>query len=171
MSDYITLYIFDTNTIASTSLQTDPANYVPLFGPGNETTDSRIQQVGLTDTTILRSFTTPARDYTGFYLGIQDNGTCGNVNRIYLYYTPCKDLVDGLVYYPELVRPPAGSPNPNIAEACCAPNSHNTTSLIFGAYSDGRCERNVICVCDPGYKTDGTGKECKCTLINLFRFL
>ena len=156
---FVTVYRFDTNTIVPTSNQTDPVNYVPLFGPGTETTDSRLLQNSIVDITVVRPFKTPG-EYTGFYLGLRDNGTCGLVKRIYLYYTPCKDLIDGLVYYPELVRPPAGSPNPNIAEACCAPYSHNTTSLVFKAYSGGGCERNVNCECDPGYQLDETRLEC-----------
>ena len=168
-NDFVTLHRFDTNAIEPISRQNDSANYyIPLFGPGTETTDSRLQQVGTTDVGVVRSFETPG-NYAGFYLGIQDTGTCGQVKRIFLYYTPCKELLDGLVYYPELVRPPAGSPNPNIAEACCAPNAHSTTSLTFRAFSDGRCERDVICECDAGYEIGGNRMECIGMLIIFIR--
>ena len=161
-NDYVTLYRFDTNSIVPTSTLTNPAKYIPLFGPGTETTDSRLQQVGTTDIGVVRSFETSG-NYAGFHLGIRDTGTCGQVKRIFLYYKPCKELLDGLVYYLELVRPPASSPNPcYTAEACCAPNAHSTTSLTYRACNDGRCERNVRCECDPGYVVDATGKECNC---------
>ena len=117
------------------------------------------------DVNVLRSLTTPGN--TGFHLGIRDTGTCGQVRRIFLYYTPCKELQDGLVNYPELVRPPEGSP-PNVATACCAPNSHSTTSLSFRAYSasDGRCERTAMCECDAGYRLDGVGTGCDGELLS-----
>ena len=112
----------------------------------------------------MKSFRTSGS--TGFHLGIRDSGTCGYVDRILLYYTPCKKFQDGLVNYPELVRPPEGSP-PNVAQACCAPNSNNTTSLSFRAYSDGRCENtNVTCECDAGYILDAAGSGCNGEVIS-----
>ena len=163
-NDFVTLYRFDTNTIVPLSAHTNPANYIPMFGSG---TDSHLQQVGFRNVNIMRKFTIPG-DYTGFYLGIRDTGTCGQVQRVYLYYTPCKELLDGLVYYPELVRPPISTNSCYTAEACCAPNSHSTTSPIYRACSDGRCERNVTCECDPGYTVDSSGKECNCKQVLSF---
>ena len=150
-NNFVTLYKYDTDSIASTTEQTNKNNYVLLFGQGTENTDSRFQQIeDFDDDNVLRRFRPSGS--TGFHLGIRDTGTCGYVDRILPYYTPCKKFQDGLVNYPELVRPPEGSP-PNVAQACCAPNSHNTTSLSFRAYSDGRCNHtNVICECDAGYK-------------------
>ena len=131
---------------------------MPLFGQGTENTDSRFQQIeAFDDDNVLRRFRPSGS--TGFHLGIRDTGTCGYVDRILLYYTLCNKFQDGLVNYPELVRPPEGSP-PNVAQACCAPNSHNTTSLSFRAYSDGRCERGVMCECDAGYILNATGTGC-----------
>ena len=126
-----------------------------LFGQGTENTDSRFEEFD--DDNVVRSFR--ASGSTGFHLGIRDTGTCGYVDRILLYYTPCIKFQDGLVNYPELVRPPEGSP-PYVAHACCANNSHNTTSLSFRAYSDGRCERGVMCECDAGYILDAAGTGC-----------
>ena len=120
--------------------------------------DSRLKQVGSTDITVVRSFRPPG-DYTGFYLGIRDTGTCGQVKRIFLYYEPCKKMQKGLVNCPEVVRPPAGS-GPNIAEACCAPNSHNTTSRTVRAHSNGTCECDVMCESDAGYRLDESGTAC-----------
>ena len=131
-----------------------------LFGQGTENTDSRFQQIEVfDDDNVLRRFRPSGS--TGFHLGIRDTGTCGYVDRILLYYTPCKKFQDGLVNYPELVRPPDGFP-PNEAQACCAPNSHNVTSLGFKAYkvSVGRCEHGVMCECDAGYILDTAGTGC-----------
>ena len=132
-----------------------------LFGQGTENTDSRLQQIeAFDDDNVLRSFRPSGS--TGFHPGIRDTGTCGYVDRILLYYTPCKKFQDGLVNYPELVRPPEGSPpNVQVAQACCA---LNTTSLGFRAFSvsDGSCEvNNVTCECNPGYILDDAGTRCE----------
>ena len=154
-NNFVTLYRYDTNSIASSTEQTNKNNYVLLFGQGTENTDSRFEQIeDFADDNVLRSFRPPGS--TGFHLG---TGTCGYVDRILLYYTPCKKFQDGLVKYPELIHPPEGSP-PYVAHACCANNSHNTTPLSFRAYSDGRCERVAKCECDAGYILDAAGTEC-----------
>ena len=143
-------------------------------------TTSRLDQTGssttVSDTRTL-TITSPSSSRTnGFHFGIRDSGNCGQINRIYFYYTPCKKRQDGLVNYPELVRAPNGSP-PNEGMACCAPNSHPTTSLTFRALSaidgttgDERCERNVRCECDAGYKlimnADGTHR-CEGILLSI----
>ena len=167
MNKFADLYRYDTNSIASESVQTDRSNFLstPLFGTGTEMTTSRLDQ-GESESTVTETrtlaITSPSSSRTtGFHFGIRDTGACGQINRIYFYYTPCKKRLDGLVNYPELVRPPNGSP-PNEGMACCAPNSHPTTSLTFRAHSatDGRCEHNVVkCECDAGYRLneDGTG--------------
>ena len=41
----------------------------------------------------------------GFYLGIRDEGTCGDVIRIIVYYVVCPRRVEGLVTYPETALP------------------------------------------------------------------
>ena len=157
-NNFVTLYRYDTDSIVLEAERTDKTNYALLFGSGTENTVSRFQQIEeFDDDNVLRSFTTSGS--TGFHLGIRDTGTCGYVDRIILYYTPCHEFHEGLVNYPELVRPPEGSP-PNVAQACCAPNSHGVTSLNFKAYSDGRCERDVMCECDAGYILNGTGTGC-----------
>ncbi len=172
VNNFADLYRYDTNSIASESVRTDRNNYLstPLFGTGTEMTTSRLDQTGssgtVSDTRTL-AITSPSSSRTnGFHFGIRDSGNCGQINRIYFYYTPCKKRQDGLVNYPELVRAPSGS-LPNEGMACCAPNSHPTTSLTFRALSaidgttgDERCERNVRCECDAGYRlimnADGT---------------
>ena len=164
-NNFVTLYRYDTNSIASSTEQTNKNNYVPLFGQGTENTDSRFRQIeGFDDDNVVRSFTTSGS--TGFHLGIRDTGTCGYVDRILLYYTPCKKFQDGLVNYPELVRPPEGSP-PNVAQACCV---LNTTSPGLRAYcvSDGRCEvNNVTCECNPGYILDDAGTGCEGNVLKI----
>ncbi len=161
VNNFADLYRYDTNSIASESVRTDTSNYLstPLFGSGTEMTTSRLKHRSTVSDTRTLAINSPSSSRTnGFHFGIRDTGTCGSIRRMYFYYTPCKKQQDGLVYYPELVRPPTSSP-PNEGKACCAPNSHPTTSLTFRAHSasDGRCERNVRCECDAGYRLNADG--------------
>ncbi len=163
VNNFADLYRYDTNSIASESDRTDTSNYLStsLFGIGTEMTTSRLNHRSTVSDTRTLAIDSPSRT-NGFYFGIRDTGTCGQINRIYFYYTPCKERQDGLVNYPELLRPPNGSP-PNEGVACCAPNSHPTTSLIFRAHSasNGTCEHNVRCECDAGYRLNAAGTGCQ----------
>ncbi len=165
VNNFADLYRYDTNSIASESDRTDTSNYLstPLFGTGTEMTTSRLNRRSTVPDTRTLAINSPSSSRTnGFHFGIKDTGTCGAINRIYFYYTPCKERQDGLVNYPELVRPPNGSP-PNEGMACCVPNSHPTTSLTFRAHSasDGTCEHNVRCECDAGYRLNAAGTGCQ----------
>ncbi len=142
------MYKYDTNGVVSTSDRQNTSNYNQmLFG-----SSSRVGRVFC--------FYWQER----FYIGIKDGGTCGQIKRILLYYTPCKERQDGLVNYPELVRPPNSS-LPNEGMACCALNSHPTTSLTFRAHSatdeTTGCERNIRCECDAGYRLSAAGTGCQ----------
>ena len=84
-----TVYKYDTNGVVSMSDRQNTSNYNQmLFG-----SSSRVGRVFC--------FYWQER----FYIGIKE-GTCGQIKRILLYYTPCKERQDGLVNYPELVLPP-----------------------------------------------------------------
>ena len=170
VNNFADLYRYDTNSIASESDRTDRSNYLstPLFG---EMTTSRLDQSGSSETvsdTRTLTITSPSSSRTnGFHFGIRDSGNCGQINRIFFYYTPCKDRQDGLVNYSELVRAPSSS-LPNEGMACCALNSHPTTSLTFRAHSatdgttgDEGCEPNVRCECDAGYRLNAIGTGCE----------
>ncbi len=169
VNNFADLYRYDTNSIASESVRTDTSYYLstPLFGTGTEMTTSRLNRRSTVPDTRTLAINSPSSSRTnGFYFGIRDTGNCGSIKRMYFYYTPCKERQDGLVNYPELVRPPNGSP-PNEGVACCAPNSHPTTSLTFRAHSasDGTCERSVTCECDAGYRLNAAGTGCQGTVM------
>ncbi|XP_064385046.1 sushi, von Willebrand factor type A, EGF and pentraxin domain-containing protein 1-like isoform X2 [Halichondria panicea] len=169
VNNFADLFRYDTNSIASENVRTDKRHYIdsPFFGTGTERTTSRLDQTGssgtVSDTRTLAIASPSSSRTNGFHFGIKDSGNCGQINRMYFYYTPCKEQQDGLVNYPELVRPPSSS-LPNEGMACCAPNSHPTTSLTFRAHSatdgttgDEGCERNVRCECDAGYRLNAAG--------------
>ncbi len=111
-----TVYKYDTSGIVSMSDRQNTSNYNPMFGSGS--------QLGTSATLLVKSFVTTGKK--GFF---KDGGTCGQIRGIVIYYTPCKERQDELVNYPELVRAPSGS-LPNEGMACCAPNSHPTTSHL-----------------------------------------
>ena len=57
--------------------RTNPTNYDPLAVLGVEEGKTRGERM----VTFLPSF-----DASGFYLGIEDTGTCGSIERITVYY-------------------------------------------------------------------------------------
>ena len=97
VNNFADLFRYDTNSIASESVRTDKRYYVnsPFFGKGTEMTTSLLDQTGssgtVSDTRTL-TITSPSSSRTnGFHFGIRDSGNCGQINRIYFYYTPCKE--------------------------------------------------------------------------------
>ena len=152
-NDFVILHRYDTNSL-SENQRTNIANYQPYL---EDSVNSHLQQNPAGgDTTIIRRFLRPPNfNYT--YFGIQDIGTTGNIIRIIVYYVVCPGRVEGLVTYPEVPRPPQGSPR-TMRTAHCAEHAHNTTSLETFAYSGRQCEQSAACVCDLGY-VEVSGQE------------
>ena len=101
----------------------------------------------------------------GFYLGLRDEGTCGAVERIIVYYVACLGSVEGLVTYPETGVPVRGGNNV-VFDAHCAPNVHNTTTLQVMAFaSSSSCSPvapgGARCECDAGYLISADGLSCE----------
>lgn len=101
-------------------------------------------------TTATISFKRPSNS-SGLYLAVQDVGSCGYIMRIQIYYEQCPSKIVGLVTYPALPLPGKGSLVAAETSAVCAANAKNLSHLEFRAFSDGECERSVICECLPGY--------------------
>ena len=110
----------------------------------------RVEQPSIANETVATiSFRRPLSN--GFYIAIEDVGSCGVVNRIQVYYEHCPGKVVGLVAYPALPLPARNSVTTSVGRAECAPNASNLTLLEFRAFPDGGCERTVVCECLPGY--------------------
>ena len=110
----------------------------------------KVDQPALADeAVVILSFERPSS--YGLYIAVQDVGSCGGISRIEVYYEHCPSKVIGLVIYPTLPFPTRKSLSAAEGTAMCAPNARNTTLLEFRAFSDGECERTVICKCLPGY--------------------
>lgn len=154
--DYVYLHRFDTNS-PNEGERIKPENYDYILG--NEE-DSKLKQDGTTGgTQIIKYFQRPDTSHT--YLGIQDIGTIGQVQRLMVYYKVCQKNQAGLAIYPEVPLPPhtSGSSDRIMRPARCVAHAHNITSLETYAYID-QCVQNVECECDAGYERSADSTEC-----------
>ncbi len=161
--DYVTVYSYSRNGVASANQRVDTSNYQPLFGTA---ASSRLQQSPNTASTQMETlaFTRPTSN-DGLYLGLRDEGTCGSVIRIIMYYVVCPGRTVDLVTYPEAAVPVRASSD-IVFEAVCAPNSHAATTLeVVASHSTSTCTdratAGAACECDDGgYVLSGNGESC-----------
>lgn len=163
MNDFLTLFKYPVDGPVDKTDYRNPNNYVPYYNGNVE--DSRFrhnsnQRVIKTTESILRP------QSQGFYLGIQDTGTCGEITRLVVYYTFRKEEQRELVVYPEFADPPINGPSETF-QAQCVCNAHNTTSLDVHAFSDGqrivyadKASGGARCECDDGYEIDSSRTAC-----------
>lgn len=159
------MYHYDTDGVVSVEDQTNPDNYQPLFG---DVEASRLR--GQTSSSIKKSFLRPSQ--SGLYLGLQDVGTCGQINRIIMYYTVCLAKQNGLVLFPEFANPPKGGPN-EIFQAKCVCHAHPVSNMNVIANSEtGTCTEEATegakCDCDDGYRISEDQESCLRTFGNLY---
>ena len=114
----------------------------------------RIQQPnGFTSRMYQTSFTfIPSGNSDGFHIGVRDNGTCINIQRLQIYYRASHRRTDGLVTYLEIALPTCSSTETVTGIATCAVNSHNLMSLQVTCFANGTCEDIATCACNPGYE-------------------
>lgn len=162
---YVTLYQYNRDTIAPSGERINPSNYQLLFG---DAVSSRLEQPASTTRKVgdTRSLTRPVNS-VGFYLGIRDEGTCGSIDRMIVYYVVCPARQEGLVTYPETAVPVQGSSD-IIFDAICALNSYNTTTLQVTAFSSSSscspmASGGARCECNAGYVISGGGTSCEGT--------
>lgn len=160
---YVTLYGYNRDSIASHGDRINPSNYQPLFGDALssrlEQPSGSVMQIGLT----LR-LTRPANS-NGFYLGLRDEGTCGSITRLIVYYIVCPARQEGLIIYPEVTVPAQNSLD-IVFNASCVANAHSVTTLQVTAFSsNGSCSPvasgGPACECDAGYIVSGNGRSCQ----------
>ena len=158
---YVTLFRYDRNSVGNAAQQSNPSNYQYLTGSettsqfGTGTTGGGVQVTGIERPS----------SFTGFYLGIQDTGTCGTIRRVLVYYLVCPARVSGLVSFPQTPVPPRSSAN-TVYLGSCAPNSHAVTSLEVEITSTTsvcteRAPGGARCECNAGYSINGTSCEGK----------
>lgn len=149
-NDYVTLYRYDTNGAVMDSLRRDRTNYVPLLGSVSE---SRLQQLsGIRDIEMNYSLIQPAAA-TSFYLGIQDDGTCGFVNRIIAYYRVVRGRTQDLLTCPDVSVPQQGTSSTSRGQCVCSPGASPTSNTLDRICDvNSVCNEDQACACSPGFE-------------------
>ena len=102
---------------------------------------------------------------TGFYVAIQDAGTCVGISRLRVYHFICLSRQVGLVLYPETPAPVSGSVN---VQFTCVDNAYipETESDTVTCYYNETWSTEVpVCECNVGYENMGT--NCSGKSINI----
>ena len=95
------------------------------------------------------NFTLPSSS-TGFYLALQDTGSCIVVSRLRVYRNNCKSRQVGLVLYPDAPAPVSGSANIDIS---CVENAVLSGSQRVTCASDRTWgSETPVCQCRLGYE-------------------
>lgn len=156
---YVTLFIYDQNSQSPKQSQTNHANYVPIQ---DSEVSSRIHRSSNGYQVFAKNRT---EGVAGFNLKFQDDGICGSISRLMVYYRVCPERINGLVRYNETSVPPRNAPN-SMFQAACAPNSHNVTSLEVSINSATSICTDVApkgaqCECNGGFYQDNVTCEGK----------
>ena len=91
-----------------------------------------------------------ASQYSGFYLGFQDQDSCGTVERVQVYRTICPSHTEGLVIYPET---PTGTSAVSVTHQCIANAEVSGGGLMCN--TDGSWSGSPSCSCVSGYILNG----------------
>ena len=95
------------------------------------------------------SFTLPPSS-TGFYIAVQDIGSCIALSRLRVYRNNCKSRQVGLVLYSDAPAPVSGSANIDIG---CVENAVVSGSSRVTCGSDGTWgDQSPMCECEVGYE-------------------
>ena len=109
--------------------------------------EPRAQSPLLTYTT-THEFVLP-RSVSGFYLSIQDIGSCVVLSRMRVYHRNCRSFQSGLVLYPDVPAPSSRSVS---VAFDCVENAVVSGSPRVTCTSDGTWSpENPVCQCRPGY--------------------
>ena len=96
---------------------------------------------------------------TGFYVALQDTGTCVGISRLRVYHYNCPSRQEGLVLYPETPAP-ANFSSVDV-RFTCVDNAHTSESEsdTTTCHSNGTWATDIpVCECNLGYENRGT--EC-----------
>ena len=153
VTDFMTLYRYDRNNMTNKNDRINIMNYnTPMFGT---IASSRLEASGSASTLTKNESLVPTNNFNGFYMGIKDVGTCGQISRIIIYYLVCPAKVIGLVKFNEIPVPLRTASN-FVYSASCVANAHNVTNLevtIFSASSTcvEKASGGARCECNQGY--------------------
>lgn len=158
-NDFITLHRYCVNEPVNDFKI--PSNYVLL----NDTVEDSTLRHRPGSTSVINEVKSLVRPKGNrCYFGFRDQGTCGSIERIIIYYTECRSRQVELVYYPTFANPPKNGPD-EVFEAQCVCNAHPVTSLrVIASASDSTCvdeaEGGARCECDAGYQIAADRLSC-----------
>lgn len=140
-NDFVSLSRYDVEN--KQVLQTDTQNYIEM---------QVLQQVGRNTVSKHLNFERP-ENANGFYLGLRDIGTCGQVERIIVYYENAPGYTDdnNLVTCPCIAYPESES-DINSKECTCHAHALPVGSLVRTADHSGAVNEMPVCGCKPGYE-------------------
>lgn len=167
MNDFVTVYKYDTNAPDSVG-RNNPGNYQLLRGTVD---NSRLQQGGQqTDVNVLWRIQRPTTN--GFYLAFKDEGTCGLVRRLIVYYVRNLAYSGTLLTCPSVPLPPQGTTAATTqGTCCCGENAANMSSLMIVCSSDEMCVETAedVCGCAPGYTYNMATRVCDACPAGMFQ--
>ena len=113
---------------------------------------------------------------TGFYIAVQDIGSCIALSRLRVYRNNCKSRQVGLVRYPDAPAPVNGSENITIG---CVKNAVVSGTPIVTCRSNGTWgSQNPVCQCECGYEPNREATRCngkdnslKIDMMHFYHFL
>lgn len=152
-NQYFTLHRYDTSILPADDPRiTDINNYTPLFGGVQqsrlEAVDGRVNE--------NRRLMRPA-NAAGFYLGIEDDGSCGTVDRIIVYYRVVRGRTEDLLTCPDVPLPPEGSTQTTLRVCECGENANRTSASLDRICNvDSVCNEDQVCACSPGFQLSGS---------------
>ena len=149
-----TVYRYETNGQVSNTERVNPANYL-----SNEVVVLDLT-AGKNSGRRIDTFR-PSSSASGFYLGVQDTGTCGSIERITVYYLVCPRRTEDLVTIPEIPRPPINVNTPIGESASCASDSTGS-NLQLTCAADGTFVGSPVCLCNPGHEFVSSGGSASC---------
>ena len=165
---YVTAYKYDVDAPDENS-QTDPSRYSPLRGTEELSRIVQSEQFDAADSVI--GFSIPRPRTNGFYLAFRDQGTCGQVRRVILYYERTLQYNGTLLTCPTVPYPLQGTATTTQGSCCCGENAANNASLNIVCSADQRCVEPMsgVCGCAPGYTfnvdTQACDRECVCVCV------
>ena len=99
---------------------------------------------------------------TGFYVALQDTGTCVGISRLRVYHYNCPSRQVGLVEYDETPAPDSGSVNVNFS---CVENANilESVSKTVTCHSNATWSTDIpTCECNLGYENRTENEVPKC---------
>lgn len=139
---YVTMYKYDTSLVDVVQ-RTNPQNYVHIR--------RLVHDQGLFEVHFSIPLTRPQTTASGFYLGFQDNGTDGQINRVIVFYRVARGRKEDLLSCPDVPLPVQGSISQENC-SCVDTASSTSSSLIRRCNAEGVCNEDQVCACKPGFQ-------------------